>query len=134
LPTETLTNWLENPPGAPFELGYEAELVSRAAEGGTARVKDQDLGSDEIRSMLENNKRVKKLALMWKDQISAVIDEELAVKKLKFTEVFEENADLGDTDSIAAQLDQELNIMCLSLREYLIDLSKVMGGLSRVTD
>ena len=132
LPSDTLTSWLENAPGGEFELGFEAELVSRVADGGTARVKDQDLASDEIQSMLENGKRVKKLSLVWKDQISAVIDEELSVKRLKFTEVFEESLDLPDTDSIAAQLDQELNIMCLSLREYLVDLANVMGGLKTI--
>ncbi len=133
LPTDTLTSWLEHIPGGDFELGFEAELTSRVVDGGTARVKDQDLGSDEIRSMLENGKRVKKLSLLWRDQISAVVDDELAVKRLKFTEVFEESMDLPDTDSITAQLDQELNIMCLSLREYLESLSNAMGGLKKIS-
>ena len=128
LPSDTLTQWLETRAPQGFVVGEEAELISRMVDGGVARLKEQDLLGGEVRLMLESGKRVKRLELVWRDQMSAIVDEELAIKRLKLTDSFQESLDLVDSDSIAAQLDHEFASMVVTYRGFLDDLLAAFGG------
>lgn len=127
-PSDTLTHWLSHGVEGEFELGSEVELVSRAIDGGAARLKDQLLIGDEVQTLLANNKRVKKLALVWREHISCIVDEELAIKRVKFTEGFEEGLDNPETDTIADQLDYELSVMVEIYRPFLEAMIEAFGG------
>ncbi|RMA82182.1 recombination-associated protein RdgC [Umboniibacter marinipuniceus] len=131
LPSDTLTLWLESRAPQNFVVGEEAELVSRQVEGGVARLKEQDLLGDEVKLMLESGKRVKRLELLWRDQISVIVDEDLAIKRLKLTDAFQESLDTVDGDSIAAQLDHEFASMVVVYRGFLDDLLAAFGGPER---
>lgn len=130
VPEDTLTHWLEHGVPAMFELGLEAELISKLGDGSIARVREQDLSSDEIKTMLESGKRVKRLGIIWNEHISCTLDDELAIKRIKFTDMFMESMDMADTDTVAEQMDHEFNLMVATYRDYLDALIEAMGGLS----
>jgi recombination associated protein RdgC len=129
-PSESMTHWLTHGVEGRFELGQEAEFVSRALEGGSAKIKDQELFGDEVEVLLNAGKRVKRLALVWDDRLKFVVDEELALKRIKPTDVFEETIELSESDDVLAQLDHEFVLMTGVFREWLGELAEVMGGLN----
>ncbi|NVK11566.1 MAG: recombination-associated protein RdgC [Gammaproteobacteria bacterium] len=129
-PSETLTHWLTHGVEGKFELGTEAELVSRAIDGGSAKIKDQPLFGDEIEVLLDAGKRVKKLALIWDERIKFIVDEELALKRIKLTDVYEDAVELSQSDDVAAQLDHEFVLMTGVFREWLSAVVEAMGGLN----
>jgi recombination associated protein RdgC len=86
---------------------------------------------DEVKLMLESGKRVKRLELLWREQMSAIVDEDLAIKRLKLTDAFQESLETVDGDSIAAQLDHEFASMVVIYRGFLDDLLAAFGGPDR---
>lgn len=85
----TLTDWVRDgsaPQG--FQMGDAAELKAVLEDGGIARVKKQDLGSDEISTHLEAGKLVTKLALDWQNRIKFTLDHNFSLTSVKFADEF----------------------------------------------
>ncbi len=125
----TMTEWLtqEQLP-AGFELGDEAELRSAMEHGGIIRCKQQELLCDEIKNHLDNDKLVTKLALTWREKLSFVLEEEMQIKRLKFSEFLkEENEDI-DTDDFAARFDADFALLSGELNQYIPELIDALGG------
>jgi recombination associated protein RdgC len=126
----TMTDWLKEgkaPNG--FELGSEAEFRSALEHGGIIRAKEQDLLSDEITAHLEADKMVTKLALTYADNLSFVLTDEVALKRLKFAdELLEENDDIDNEDPLA-RFDADFALMCGELSQFLPALYEALGGL-----
>ncbi|MCV4819834.1 recombination-associated protein RdgC, partial [Escherichia coli] len=96
----TLTDWVRDgsaPQG--FQMGDAAELKAVLEDGGIARVKKQDLGSDEISTHLEAGKLVTKLALDWQNRIKFTLDHNFSLTSVKFAdELLEQNSDIDSED------------------------------------
>lgn len=118
-----MTSWLKDetaPSG--FEFGEEAELRSLLEDGGIIRCKQQNLMSDEIKTHLEADKIVTKLALNWKERVTFVLHEDLTLKRIKFNdELKDQNADI-DKEDIATRIDADLSLMCGEFSELLPEL------------
>ncbi|MFM2485264.1 recombination-associated protein RdgC [Celerinatantimonas yamalensis] len=125
----TMTDWLNQgdlPKG--FELGDEAELRSALEHGGIIRCKEQDLLSDEIAAHLAADKMVTKLALNYADNLSFVLGDDLALKRLKFAdELLEENDDITSDDPLA-RFDADFTLLCAELRQFIPALIEALGG------
>lgn len=125
----TMTDWLnEKSIPAGFELGEQAELRSALEGGGIIRCKEQDLFSDEIKAHLDADKFVTKLELCWAESVNFVVDEDLAIKSIKFTDTLtEQNEDISKED-FAARFDADFALASGELTKLIPDLIAAMGG------
>ena len=129
MPAAILTAWLQSgrlPAG--FTLGEECDLRDPGEDGGIVRVRRHDLGTGEIAGHLEAGKQVSRLALGFEERLSFVVDENLAVRRLKFLDVVQEEAALEEAESAAELFDSDFSIMTLELSRLLPRLVKALGG------
>ena len=125
----TMTQWLlDGNLAKGFELGEEVELQSALEHGGIIKAKEQDLLSDEIKQHLEADKMVTQLALTWSEAISFVLTDEMALKKLKFSDELQDSNDDIDKEDQAARFDADFALMTGELKQLIPELIEVLGG------
>ncbi len=124
-----MTDWL-NEGNIPvnFALEDEAELRSALEGGGIIQCKQQDLLSDEIKHHLSADKFVTKLALNWSERISFIIGEEFAFKRIKFSDVLQEENDNIDKDDFAATFDADFSLMTGEIKQLIPAVLTAFGG------
>ncbi|WJG08772.1 recombination-associated protein RdgC [Aliiglaciecola sp. LCG003] len=107
-----LTSWVKDGSSpAAIQLLEEAEFRGQGEQDSIVRVKNQDLGEDEIIQHIDAGKFVHKLAVEWDESLSAMIEEDLSIKRLKFTDVVkEQNDDIAKEDKLA-RLDADFALM-----------------------
>jgi len=128
-PIATMTAWLiNNEAPADITIEDECELRAPEEEGGIIRCKRHDLSLPEIKNHLETGKEVIKLAVSWADRLSFIIDENLAVKRLKFLDLIQDQVADIETGDEAAQFDVDFSIMTLELAKFLPRLMELFGG------
>ncbi|GAA6183550.1 MULTISPECIES: recombination-associated protein RdgC [Alteromonadaceae] len=107
-----LTSWIQDS-SAPSDvvLLEEAEFRGQGEEDSIVRVKNQELMDDEILHHIKAGKFVHKLAIEWDECLTAMLEEDLSVKRLKFTDVVkEQNDDIAKEDKLA-RLDADFTLM-----------------------
>ena len=120
---ETMTDWLSNQSlGSQFQLGMEAEFNALGDDGAVVRVKNQDLTTDEIKSHLDADKYVVKIALEWDECLSFILCDDLAIKRLKFFDVLQEQNDDIDSDDAMAKLDADFSLMAGEINRLIVAL------------
>ncbi|WNO07729.1 recombination-associated protein RdgC [Teredinibacter sp. KSP-S5-2] len=133
LPRQVMTEWLtQSHEPEHFEFGMECELRGLGEDSGIIRCKNQDLVAEEIVSHLKTGMQVSKLALAWEGGIECVVDEQLAIKRLKFTDIIQDKADDVTVDSAADQFDLDFSIMAPEVSGLLRDLVAALGGESDI--
>lgn len=120
-PSRTLTTWLEGDKYLcpSFALGDEVKLKTPEEKGATVKALRQELASDEIREHLSAGKKVSQLGLVYKEQVSFVLDENLTLRKLKFLDAALEELENAQIDSMQAELDARFALMSLTFRPLL---------------
>ena len=111
-----LTSWIKDDSvPASVEIMDEAELKDSSEEGSIVRCKNQDLGAEEIINHIEAGKMVTKIAFKWDETLSAIIQDDCTVKRIKFTDVLKEQNDDIPKDQKAARLDADFALMSAEL-------------------
>ena len=129
VPLQAMTSWLlEGKPPAGFQFGHECELRDPADEGAVIRCQHQDLTAAEINSHLKLGMTVTRLGLVWQGGIECLVDENLAVKRLVFDDVIQEQAGEGGAEDVATQFDADFAIMSLELSRFIAGLMQAFGG------
>jgi len=128
-PVTIMTDWLKND-SAPADINIEdeCELRSQDDEGGIIRCKHHDLMLPEIKNHLDKDKQVIKLALNWADRLSFILDENLAVKRLKFLDLIQDQVTDIEAESEAERFDADFSIMTMELANFLPWLIEIFGG------
>lgn len=128
-PHVVLTEWLAKH-NHPAEFGVEDECELRAAdaEGSIIRCKRQDLGSPEIQVHLKAGKQVAKIALNWRDRLTFVMDENLAISRIRFLDVVQEQINDIECEDDAQCFDADFSIMTLELALFIKQLFAAFGG------
>lgn len=128
-PVVTMTQWLINNQ-APEDITIEDECELRSPEeaGGIIRCKRHDLALPEIRNHLDTGKQVIKLAVNWADRLSFIIDDNLAIKRLRFLDLIQDQVADVETHDEAARFDVDFSIMALELANFLPRLMDLFGG------
>lgn len=129
LPSLLMTQWLKgNDLPNDFVIKDECELRETNDEGAILRCKRQDLSSDEIQLHLDSGKEVTKLAINWNDRLDCIIQDDLAIKRLKFAdELLEQAADDGAEDH-AVKFDADFNLMTAELALFIKRLLELFEG------
>lgn len=129
-PYNVFTRWLQRGHAdVDFELEDSCELKSPEQGGGVVRISKQALvDSDEVKVHLEAGKLVTKLALNYKERMRFVIDDSLAIKQFKFTDVVADVLDDVNSDTVAAEFDAKFAIMALELDDMIPSLVQAFGG------
>lgn len=129
LPSLLMTSWLKGSDlKDDFLIKDECELRESDDEGAILRCKRQDLSSDEIQMHLDSGKEVTKLAINWNDTIDCILQDDLAIKRVKFSdEILDQAADDGAEDH-AARFDADFNLMSGELSRFIPRLIEVLGG------
>ncbi len=130
-PAATLTQWLKAgdihmPTG--FSIGEECDLRDPGDEGGIVRARRMDLGAEEISHHLEAGKLASRLALAWNEDLTFVLGEDLIIRRLKFGDLVQEQAEEQGGDDPASQFDADFSIMTLTLSKFLGELVDALGG------
>jgi recombination associated protein RdgC len=71
---------------------------------------------------------VSKLALCWQERIECVLDEKLILRRLRFSELVQEQADEIEAEDVATQFDLDFSIMALELSAFFKALVSALGG------
>lgn len=130
LPHQAMTQWLMNTTAPQhFELGEECDLADPKESSSVIRCKYQDLGSAEINSHLQAGMIVTKLALNWRQGIEFILDDQLAIKRLRFADEIQEKA--VDGEDSAEQFELEFSVMCIELSALIDHLLLGLGGMSK---
>jgi recombination associated protein RdgC len=131
-PASLFTAWLHGKldPPADLSIGSECELNAADDEGGIVRCSRHQLtDSEEIRAHLTAGKFVVKLGLEWKESLSFVLDNELNVKKLRFSDELQEKAAEDGSADAAAEFDAQFTLTSLELAKFVPALVEMFGGL-----
>lgn len=135
-PAAVMTRWLAErrlPQG--FEAGGECVLRDNDDISAVVRCRNQELLSQEIGTHLEAGKQVIRLALSWGGVLSIVLDEDMSIKRLRFSDVIKERAaEVGDGDDEAVRFDSDFAIMTLELARFIPALLQAFGGINENAD
>ena len=128
-PTAVLTEWVKTQQAAQhFTVLDECELRDPQEDGGIIRCKRQDLTSDEIQLHLSTGKQVTQLSLAWQDKLAFVLDEKMIVKRLRFEDLLQDQAEQDGGDDDLSQQDASFTLMMLTFGEFLPQLFEALGG------
>ena len=127
-PSSIMTQWLLTQQ-TPSDLTIEDECELRSDESGSIiRCKKHDLSLPEIKNHLDSGKAVIKLALNWSDRLAFIIDENLAVKRLRFLDLIQDQVSEIDITDAEAQFDVDFSIMSAELANFIPRLLEIFGG------
>lgn len=128
-PSAAMTRWLLNGPTPnSFEIGGECELRDSRDESSVIRCKNQALDSEEIRNHLEAGMRVTRLALKWQGDIEFLVDDKLAIKRLRFGDLILDKISDIHTESAVEQFDADFAIMTGEFAQLIPALVDAFGG------
>ena len=134
-PSAVMTRWLSGEAlPRDFSLGEECELKHPEPDGGVVSCKHQDLNSAEVFNHIKNGKRVVRLALQWRERVSCVMHEDLAIKRLRFEDIVSETTQESEDDDPATRFDLDFSLMVLELAEFFPVLLEAFGGEVRDDD
>jgi recombination associated protein RdgC len=129
-PAAVMTEWVARPDKhADFTLLDTCELRDSSEEGGVIRCVGEDLTSNEILAHLGTGKQVVKLGLEWDERLSCVLEADLAIKRIKFLDILQEQLADVQTEDEAARFDLSFSLMSLEFRRLIPRLLQICGGL-----
>ena len=129
-PVVVMSQWLLNgglPEG--LSLGGDVDLEDPQEEGGVVRVRGMYLESDEIRRHIESGKQAVRLALSWQDQVDFVVDKDLSLRRIRFSDELKGINEELQEDVLARQ-DADCLLMGETLSTLQTALVKTFGGIS----
>ena len=126
---QTMTQWLTDDSAiAPFSLLEEGELKSPLENGAVIRCKNQELVCSEIKAHIENGMFAVKIAMQYAESMTFILNEDLTIKRVKFTDVVTDQQDDQDKADKAACFDADFAIMAGEFEAFIPALFDLLGG------
>ncbi len=119
-PRAVLTGWLAGealPEG--FSLGEECELRDAMEGGAVVKVQNTDLHGEEVQKHLETGLQCTRLAVVYQDHVSLVLDEDLTIRKLRFLDGAVDQLENTNSEDLRAELDARFALMTGELAQVL---------------
>lgn len=128
-PAATLTDWLKLEKAAEdFFVLDNCNLTDTHDDGGRVNFKNQDLTSDELKLHLSTGKQAISLDLAWKDHLTFCLDDKLAIKRIRFADLLQDQAAADGGEDQLGQLDASFALMGLTFSHFLPALFEALGG------
>lgn len=125
----TMTQWLTDEKQiTPFEITEEGELKSPLQNGAVIRCKNQELICSEINAHIENGMFAVKVSMRYAESMTFVLNEDLTIKRIKFTDVIIEQQEDQDKGNKAACFDADFAIMAGEFEQFIPALFELLGG------
>lgn len=120
-----LTAWIAGEPlPEGLSLGEECEMKDPVEGGAVVKCRYQELRCDEIDKHLDAGKQVAKLALIFEDNLSFVLGEDLIVRKLKFLDGALDQLEHTNEDGRRAELDARFALQSGEIRRLFLLLEQ----------
>jgi len=129
IPSFLMSTWLitQEAPGR-FEFSDNCILKEPSDSSDSAKFKGHNILTDEINSLLSAGMMVIECGFSYFERIDFVIDEQLVIKKLSFSDLISEQAQ--DAEDAVEQFDIDFSIMTLEIESLVAYLVKSFGGLA----
>lgn len=112
-----------------FVLGRECRMLDPSVGGASVSWLDIELTDASVRRHVRDGLRLDRLAVVFDDLLSCVIDQEGVLRKLKLLGLDASTEyDAADTEEPLARLDAEFALLTGTLRRLLTSLQKHLGG------
>ena len=113
-----------------ISLGGDLDLEDLEEDGGVVRVRGMYLESDEIRRHILSGKQAVRLALSWQDQVNFVVDKDLSLRRIRFSDELKGvNEELHE--DVLARRDADCLLMGETLSTLQTAIAKTFGGISK---
>ena len=128
-PSHMMTHWLSQPKDLPedWSLGEEVELID--ADDGVVKMRNHDLLAEELTVHLDAGKIVSKLAMQWREDISLILQDDMAVKRIKL--ILETDDQFDNSESADAKFAHEFAVTCNWMVPMCQSLLKALGGIDK---
>lgn len=129
-PTTLMTQWLLNGECAgSFDLDNSCAMKSLNDETGTTiRITNADLTTNEVQQHVQNDKTVTQLGLVWQDKISFVLADDFSIRRIRFLDIVQEEAE-NDSDDLPALTAATQLLATETLANMIDELIQLLGGL-----
>ena len=129
-PAYVMTQWLLHG-GIPeaIELAEEADFVDQREAGSSVKVRGVPLDSEEVLAHISSGHQVEKLALEWGARVAAVVDKDLSLRRLRFSDAIREANDELIEDPLARAA-ADFVILCEIIKGLQGDLLNAFGGIA----
>ncbi len=126
-PVASMTEWLlsDEPPHG-FTIDQDLELRSNAHGNATVRYVRHAVEPDEVRRHITQGKQCTRAALTWRDKVSFVLTEALAIKRVAALDVLKEGAEVSVGEE--ERFESDFQLMAGELAQMLDDLIAALGG------
>lgn len=122
-PSLILNQWITQKPPQGWTLNGEY-LLKDLNDDRVARFKDYDAGNPFVTDLLEDGYSTQRLGIRYKDQLTAIIQNDLQIKSLKFSdELLKDNDELKDEEGLI-KFDADFALMTASLAEFIGELDQ----------
>ena len=126
-PSSLMTEWLlQGHAEGGFELGYNVLLQGVGDVVPKVKISKKDLTHPEVIQHAKNGMKVVELELEWREQISFTLTQNFALKRIRFLDVLQEEAEQGD-DTASLTFASQI-IMVEALGEMINKLVNLLGG------
>ena len=126
-PSSLMTEWLlQGHAEGDFELGYNVLLQGVGDVVPKVKISKKDLTHPEVIQHAKNGMKVVELELEWREQISFTLTQNFALKRIRFLDVLQEEAEQGD-DAASLTFASQI-IMVEALGEMINELVNLLGG------
>ncbi|GAB4223191.1 MAG: recombination-associated protein RdgC [Gammaproteobacteria bacterium] len=127
-PAVMMTDWLRNQKVPGKFIAEDACLLQDTRDKKSLiRCQKHDLFAPRIQALLQGNYLVTQMALSWAEQIAFILQDDFAIKQLKFLEDVKAQSEDVNIESDEQRFDADFAIMSGTLREYLRELLPALG-------
>lgn len=127
-PSAAMTAWLATGSAPPmFLVQDDCELLADNPTKAAVRYVRHSLDGPELKSLIGGGKVVTRVGLGWRERLSLVLTDKLAVKRLRFIDIAEDDAAAKKNDEEA--FDVDFTLMTGELGLLIADLAAALGGL-----
>ncbi len=115
---QVLTSWLTEQVPEHIEILDEAEFQSSADDGAVVKCKKQELDADEVLSHISAGKLIHKLSISYDGKLTCIIENDLSIKRLKFTDIVTEQTQDIPKEEVAAKIDADFVLFASEIKTF----------------